>query len=95
MTVDPNSQIKLILNISEDDFNKGKLEQLAGIGNYIIVTDNQDIEYEISSSQAKRLLSQDLTKNWMISFRKSRIRSLDESPKEIFGHAMWMLWGAS
>lgn len=97
ISVDPSkSSYSLTLNITKEDFEKSKLNHLDSLGNYILVEDSGNRkEYEISSGQVKKLLSQDGVKSSGISFKKRKTKSLDGPPKAILDSAMWMLWGAS
>ena len=90
------SSIKLILNITNEDFEKGKLSNLERLGNYIYVEIAGNRKgYEISSGQVNKLLSQYETKSWDITFQKRKVKSLDGPPKELFDSAMGILWGAT
>ena len=97
ISVDPSkSSFRLTLNITKEDFEKGKLNHLDSLGNYICVeVAGNRKEFEISSGQVNKLLSQYQTKDWDILFQKRKVKSLDGPPKELFDSAMGMLWGAS
>ena len=92
--INTNGEICLTLNISEEDYKLNKLHKMEYSGNYITVHE-LGAECEISSKEAKRLLSQVEQDKWQIRFDKKKTKLLTQSPKEVFDSAMSMLWAAS
>ncbi|GGK72204.1 hypothetical protein GCM10011405_20560 [Rufibacter glacialis] len=89
-----NGEICLTLNISEEDYKLNKLLNMEYSENFITVPE-LGAEYEISSGEAKMLLSQMEREKWQIRFQKRKTRALTQSPKEVLDSAMGMLWAAS
>lgn len=74
ISIDPSkSSYSLTLNITKEDFKKDKLNYLDSLGNYICVESaGYRKEYEISSGQISKLLSQLQTDDWQIYSKKEK-----------------------
>ena len=87
-------EICLTLNLSEEDYKNHKWFSMGYSGNFITVPEH-GADYEISSTQAKKLLLKRGEDNWKIGLQKRKTKAFTESPKEVFNTAMEMLWAAS
>ncbi len=89
-----HGEISLTLNLSEEDYKSQKFDNMGHSGNFVAVHE-LGLEFEISSTQAKKLLLQKDRINWQITLKERKVKVLTESPKEMFNSAMGMLWAAS
>jgi hypothetical protein len=89
-----HGEISLTLNLSKEDYKSQKFDKMGHSGNFVAVHE-LGAEYEISSTQAKKLLLQEDRVNWQISLQERKAKVLTESPKQMFNSAMSILWAAS